>query len=350
MRILVTGGTGFVGSHTARALARAGYRLRLLVRDRAKAQRVLGAHGVDVSDCRVGDVTDPDAVSRALEGCEGVVHAAAIVAFERNRAAEVLHTNARAAELVLGGARQRGLRAIVHVSSLSVLFSPGGPPIAPDAPLAAAGNAYVRSKTEAERFVRRLQAEGAPICTTYPPAVIGPDDPGLSVGNLAIQSLLRYGVALTSSGFQLVDVRDLAALHVALLAQGAAPGRYLAAGHFLTWRALADRIDALSGERLRRVRIPGPALRLFGRLGDAVRRVYPFDFPLTREAMEMATRWPGSEESTAVDALGIRFRDASETLADTLRWLWRADHLERRHVGRLATSDQSPRMNASVRR
>ncbi len=355
MRILVTGGTGFVGSHTARALARAGHPLRLLVRDRAKAQRVLGAHGVDVSDCRVGDVTDPDAVSRALEGCEGVVHAAGIVALERSRAAEMLETNARAAELVLGGAQQRGLRAIVHVSSLSVLFSPNGPPIAPDAPLGAARNAYVRSKSEAERFARRLQAEGAPICTTYPPAVVGPDDPGLSAGNLAIRSFLRYGMPLTSSGLQIVDVRDLAALHVALLARGAAPGRYLAAGHFFPWRALADRIDALTGGRVRRVRIPGPALRLLGRLGDAVKRVYPFDFPLTREAMAFATQWPGTAYAPAADALGIRFRDPGETLADALRWLWRADHLERRHVGRLATDasaacDQSPRMNASVQR
>jgi nucleoside-diphosphate-sugar epimerase len=337
VRILVTGGTGFVGSHTARALARAGYPLRLLVRDRAKAQRVLGAHGVDVSDCRVGDVTDPDAVSRALEGCEGVVHAAAIVALGSSRAAEVLHTNARAAELVLGGAHRNRLHSILHVSSLSVLFSPGGPPIAPDAPLAAAESAYVRSKTEAERFVRRLQAEGAPICSTYPPAVVGPDDPELSVGNLAIRSFLRHGMALTSSGFQIVDARDLAALHVALLARGAAPGRYLAAGHFFSWRALADLIDALTGERVRRVRIPGPALRLLGRLSDAAKRVYSTDFPLTGEAMNFATRWPGSERSPAVDELGIRFRDARETLADTLRWLWRAGHLERRHVGRLAT-------------
>ena len=127
MRILVTGGTGFVGSHTARALARAGYALRLLVRDRAKAQRTLGAHGVDISDCRVGDVTDPAAVAAALDGCEGVVHAAAVVSFEHSRSAQVLDTNARAAELVLEGARRHGLRSIVYVSSLSVLFRATGP-------------------------------------------------------------------------------------------------------------------------------------------------------------------------------------------------------------------------------
>lgn len=336
MRILVTGGTGFIGSHTARALAGAGHALRLLVRDRAKAQDVLGAHGVDVSDCRVGDVTDPDAVDRALDGCDGVVHAAAIVAFERGRAAEMLRTNGRATELVLGGAQRRRLQSIVYVSSLSVLFGGDGPPLAPDTPLAAAENAYVRSKTEAERTARRLQAAGAPICTTYPPAVVGPDDPGLSVGNLAVRTFLRYGMALTSGGFQMVDVRDLAALHVALLTRSAAPGRYFAAGHFTRWRALADRIDALTGERVRRVRIPGPALRLLGRLADAIARVRPFELPLTREAMAMATQWPGSEDSPAVEGLGVRYRDARETLADTLRWLWRAGHLERRHLGRLA--------------
>jgi hypothetical protein len=53
--------------------------------------------------------------------------------------------------------------------------------------------------------------------------------------------------------------------------------------------------------------------------------------------MAFATQWPGSEGSPAVDELGIRFRDVRETLADTLRWLWRAGHLERRRVGRLAT-------------
>jgi nucleoside-diphosphate-sugar epimerase len=336
VRILVTGGTGFIGSHTARALAGAGYTLRLLVRDRAKARGVLGAHSVDVSDCRVGDVTDPDAVDRALEGCDGVVHAAAIVAFERRRAAEMLRTNARAAELVLGGAQRRRLQSIVYVSSLSVLFGGEGPPIAPDTPLAATENAYVRSKTEAERTARRLQAAGAPICTTYPPAVVGPDDPGLSVGNLAVRTFLRHGMALTSGGFQMVDVRDLAALHVALLARSAAPGRYFAAGHFTGWRALADRIDALTGDRVRRVRIPGPVLRLLGRLADAIARVRPFELPLTRESMAMATQWPGSEDSPALEGLGIRYRDARETLADTLRWLWRAGHLERRHLGRLA--------------
>jgi nucleoside-diphosphate-sugar epimerase len=337
LRILVTGGTGFIGSHSARALAAAGHDVHLLVRDRSKAARVLGAHGIDTSSCTVGDVTDASAVAKALEGCEGALHAAAVVALGPRYASEVLRTNTRAVELVVGGALERGLRSIVCVSSLSALFSPGGPPITADAPLATATGVYSRSKTEGERFVRRLQAEGAPVRSTYPPAVLGPDDPGLSEGNRAIQTLVRNLIAVTSTGLQILDVRDLAALHVALLTGESTHTRVVAAGHYFAWRDLADLLDALTGNRVRRVPIPGAALRLIGCVGDVVKRVYPFEFPLTAEAMAFATQWPGAETSPAVEALGIRFRDARDTLADTLRWLHRAGHLTGRQVGRLAS-------------
>ena len=156
------------------------------------------------------------------------------------------------------------------------------------------------------------------------------------VGNLALRTFLRNGMALTSSGFQIVDVRDLAALHAALLQPGAQAGRYIAAGHFFSWRALADLLDALTGGRVRRVRVPGALLRGLGRLGDAAQHVRPFDLPLSAEAMDYATRWPGSERSPEVEALGVGFRDARETLADALRWLCRAGYLEPRRAGRLA--------------
>ena len=103
MRVLVTGGTGFVGSHTAAALVERGHDVRLLVRNPARVHAVLGPHGIEERvEAVVGDVTDADAVGRALDGCDGVIHAAAVVALDRRRDDEIARTNVRATELVLG--------------------------------------------------------------------------------------------------------------------------------------------------------------------------------------------------------------------------------------------------------
>src|SRR5262245_63761999 len=83
MKVLVTGGTGFTGSHTARALLAAGHRVRLLVRDAEKLRRVYDPLGIAISDFVVGDMTDAGAVEKALAGCDGVVHSAALVDLRR---------------------------------------------------------------------------------------------------------------------------------------------------------------------------------------------------------------------------------------------------------------------------
>ncbi len=143
MRVLVTGGTGFVGSHSVRALQSAGHTLRLLARSRAKALRVFA--GAAPADVVIGDVTDASVVAKALDGVDAVVHCAGVVAIEARRAHEVRDTNLRSVELVVGGAAARGVGAIVYVSSLGALFAPGAP-LTEHSPIAAAKNPYAHSK------------------------------------------------------------------------------------------------------------------------------------------------------------------------------------------------------------
>ncbi len=336
MKVLVTGGTGFTGSHTVRALVAAGHEVRVLVRDPDKVRLVFEPHGFVPADVVVGDMTDAGRVDKALAGCDGVVHTAALVDLRRVAARLVEHSNARGVELIIGGAARRGLSSIVHVSSLGVFFVPGGPPLSPELPIAPGTTAYARSKAQAEVYVRRLQEQGAPIRISYPAGIVGPHDPGLSAANNGIYSFVRDAVLLTSSGLQVVDVRDVAALHVKLLELAPGAHRYAAAAEMLSWAEVYALLERLTGARLRRFRVPGRLLRAAGSVGDVVKRVRDFNFPLTRDTMEFTTQWPGADAERTTRELGVGFRDVADTFRDTLVWMYRAGHLTAAQVGKLA--------------
>ena len=121
MRVLVTGGTGFVGGWTAKAIADAGHSVRFLVRKPARLHTTVATLDVDVSDYTEGDITDGDSVQRALHGCDAVAHSAALVATDPRETHQMLATNLDGAKNVLGGAVELGLDPIIHVSSFTAV-------------------------------------------------------------------------------------------------------------------------------------------------------------------------------------------------------------------------------------
>jgi nucleoside-diphosphate-sugar epimerase len=333
---MVTGGTGFTGSHTVRAIAAAGHEVRLLVRDRDKLKRVFAGDAFVPSDVVLGDIADEAAVAEAMRGCDAVVHVAALVDLRRKMAARVLATNAAGVERVIGGAAKRGVPRIVYVSSLSVFFKPGPHPLTPESPIVPAASAYSQSKVHAELAVRRLQEAGAPIRISYPAGIVGPDDPGLTDGNNALRAWIAQSAIDTEGGFQPVDVRDVAALHLKLLELPDGPHRYAAAGPLMSWAENYAVIERVTGRKLRvRVAISGERMRTLGRIGDAVKRVVDFSFPFTLDAMVFATQWPGADATRTTRELGLHYRPVEQTYADTIRWLARAGHIPRKLAGRL---------------
>lgn len=348
MRILVTGGTGFIGSHTVRALRAAKHDVRLLVRDDAKARRLWRSDPAVLEDLVVGSLTSAPDTARALRECDGLVHTAAPVALaaSASEARRVARENVRAIRRLIERALETGIERIVHLSSTTV-FDPhrrakddpdGESDRSPRAreradestPIVEDGDAYAASKVAAETRVRALQDAGAPVAITYPPGVIGPDDPGLSEGVKGLQLLLRDGVAITSSGLQSVDVRDLAAVHVALIERQPAPGRFITAGEYLPWSEFADRLDEAAGVRIPRFEVPGSAIRFAGRVGDQLRRFagVEIDPIISREASRFATQWVAFDASRATRELGVHFRPALESLKDTIRWLAEKGHVD----------------------
>ena len=115
-RVLVTGGTGFVGCHSVAALVSGGHQVRLLVRSRDQVARSLSPLGVADVESVVGDVTVPQSVEEAMAGCEAVLHAAAVYSLGPRAARRVRETNVRAAEIVLGAATRTWETATVPSS------------------------------------------------------------------------------------------------------------------------------------------------------------------------------------------------------------------------------------------
>jgi nucleoside-diphosphate-sugar epimerase len=337
---MVTGGTGFVGSHAVAALRRAGHDVRLLVRTPAKIGTVLAPHGLTADDVdhRVGDVTDRASVAAALDGCDAVIHAAAAVSLHVRDADEVLEVNRTSAEVVLAQAVERGLDPVIHVSSIAALqLPPEGGAVSPDSPVVTEGTTYARSKAAAELVARRLQADGKPVVTVYPTGVLGPHDPNLGELTTAWRNLLRSMVpALPPGGYYVIDVRDLADALVAMLVPGRGPRRYLISGHHVT---TVESVAALSRATGRTFRVPTLPTRLAaagGRLADAVQRVLPVRLPFGYEAVATLTLDPRCDDTRAREELHHTPRPLTDSVADTVRWMMDAGLITTTQAGDVA--------------
>jgi nucleoside-diphosphate-sugar epimerase len=338
VRVLVTGATGFVGAWTAKAAEDAGHEVRLFVRTPEKLDRSARPIGVASEDVMVGDIVDASSVIAAMQGCDAVVHCAAVVATERRRAAEMLDTNMAGARNVIGAAIERGLDPVVHVSSITALFRPGLDVMHADLPVSGGDDAYGRSKAAVDRYARELQDKGAPVVITYPGMVLGPPA-GDQFGEVAdgVQTVLRSGVVPGwDAAWTLIDVRDLASIHAALLQPGRGPRRYMAGGHHLGAADLVRLFREVTGRHLLPLPIPGSALRALGRIVDTVSRVVHVETVLTEAAMQYYTQMPPSDDSPSKSDLGATFRSPIETAREAIAGLARVGRISSRQAGRAA--------------
>lgn len=330
MKILVTGGTGFVGSHVARRLCAEGHSVRLLVRDSEKTESCYRELGENLPELHTGDVTDAASVKRALAGCSGVVHAAASTPMQAGSVEQSFKVNVDGVKHVVDGALACGIERIVCISSITAIFNEDAAKVTPDAPLVKSRLPYGQSKIEAEVYLRELQAQGAPVSIVYPGGVVGPEDPGFSDSLKALKHRMENGFRIFGDGgMQYVDVRDLANFICSLIDSGGA-GRFLLPGVYCTWTELADVVEEVSGCQLQRIPAQGWKLRMVGRIMDVLRRFRTIDSPISAETMRYATLWPNIENTHALAERGLELRSTRETFSDSIAWMVRAGHLDAR--------------------
>ena len=342
MKVLVTGGTGFVGSHSARAIVDEGHDLRLLVRSPARLAPALEPLGVRDVEHVVGDATDAQSVRRAMDGCDAVLHAAAIFSYDAREARDMQRVNARATEVVLGAACDAGLDPIVHVSSYVALLPPVGV-LHDESPVGEPRGVYARSKAETEQMARQLQDQGAPVVITYPGMIWGPHDPHLGEAATFARSVLRGLVPVVPRGVvPVVDVRDVAAAHAAVLRRARGRRRYMLAGGTASLAELIHVMRRVTGRRLVTVTAPASPVLGMTAAADIVQRVLPFRLPFNFGGVWVVTHGSPIDASATERDFGVRFRPLEDSIADMLRWLHAAGHLTARQAGLAAAAAASP--------
>jgi nucleoside-diphosphate-sugar epimerase len=338
MHVLVTGGTGYVGSHSIAALSAMGHRVRVLARSAERIAATLASLNIDGIEAAIGDVTDPASVEPALEGCDAVVHAASVFSMDPRKAEEMKRVNVRGTETVLGTAHRLGLDPIVHVSSeVALLPAADGEILTADSPVQRPAGTYSQTKADSELVARRFQELGAPVVSIMPAAIWGPHDPNFGEGvSLAANVLRNRFPIIMSGGMHIADVRDVAAANAAVMEPSRGPRAYLVAGHYVSMPDIVHTLADLSGRRIPFVIAPPWFLAGFGHTADFVQRRLKTRLPWSSEAIWIMNCHARCDDSRTRNELGLEPRPLRDTFADTVQWLVEVGELSPRQAGRLA--------------
>lgn len=339
MKIMVTGGTGFVGSHTVAELIKNGHQVRLLVRKPERVAPALEPLGVTGIDLVIGDVTDRESVEEAARGCDATVHCGSVYSLDSRAAERIISTNVKGTETVIGIARSLGHDPIVHVSSFVALIGRKCAILSPDSEPGTPEGAYFISKANSDVVARAFQKEGAPVVITYPGSVWGPQDPHLGESCQMATSILKRLWTVTPKGIVCItDVRDLARLHACVMEKNRGPRRYIAPARNISIKQAMTAIASVTGRSLPAVSVPAGLLLGPMKAFDCLQRCLPFRFPVNFQAVYCTGLASRMDDSQTRRDFGIEPRPLENTFADTIRWMTDKGHLPPKLAGKLATA------------
>jgi dihydroflavonol-4-reductase len=272
MKVLITGATGLLGNHVARALAARGHQVRVLTRPTSDR----GVLADVPCEYAYGDLCNAGALREAVVGVEAVVHSAAVTAAGVTADSYYEEVNLQGTVRLVEAMQRAGCRRLVHVSTANTL-GPGSrrQPGTESSPFALQhyGSGYVNTKYQAEQFVLSKNGHGGlEAVVVNPTFMIGSHDYKPSSGQLLLHGL-RPVQLCPPGGKNFVPVKDAAQGVCEALLRGQ-PGRnYLLAGDNLTYAEFFDKVQAIAGRRPFRVKVPRPLFHLAGLTGTALGKV-----------------------------------------------------------------------------
>ena len=321
MTVLVTGGTGFVGSAVARRLLDAGLEVRALARPTANLANLEGLPIEIVT----GDLLDVDSLDRALKGCKALFHVAADYRLWLPNPAEIYECNVAGTRNLLLAAMDAGVERVVYTSSVATLgINPGGAPSNEETPVSIADmiGHYKRSKFLAESEVNRLAAqEGIPVVTVNPSAPIGPRDiKPTPTGRMIVEAAAGRMPAYVETGLNVVHVDDVAEGHLRAYERGRVGERYVLGGTNMTLREILTDIAEITGRPPPRIRLPHSVAMPIAYVAETVAKVTGGEPVATRDSVRMAKKLMYYSSEKAKRELGFNPRPARAALADAVAW------------------------------
>ncbi|MDP7372127.1 MAG: NAD-dependent epimerase/dehydratase family protein, partial [Nitrospinota bacterium] len=264
MKIFVTGASGFVGANLVRLLVSEGHTVRALVRPGSLRAHLADLPG-ELLEWVEGDLTSPEGLRPAIEGCERLYHVAADYRLWAPDPERMFAVNVRGTRAVLEAARDAGVIRAVHCSSVAVLGnSPDGTPLdeSSDPGVGALEGQYRKTKYLGEKEALAVSAEGFPVVVVNPSAPVGPGDvKPTPTGRIILDFQKGKMPAYLDTGLNLVDVRDVCRGHVLAMERGKPGERYILGGHNLTWLELFRTIATVAEVKPVRRTLPLPLVR-----------------------------------------------------------------------------------------
>jgi dihydroflavonol-4-reductase len=324
MKVLVLGGTGFIGGQIVRAALAAGHTVRVLRRRHTVGALADVAHRVEWV---MGDLDDVNSLEKAVSDCDVLFHAAAYYpGSARDIPAEVAYAEEQMGR-VLQAAQKAAVERLIYTSSPTTVGPPSEPGrLADERDFYVSGSSdstYYEVKIAMEQMALEAAADGLPVVALLPTVVFGPGDVKPTTGQVLME-LAKRGLPLYLDGaVNIVDGRDVADAHIAAIERGRVGQRYLVGGHNVTIRQGLTLATEVAGVRTPQFKLPGAALRAVVRASAALP-----GFELPDHGRTLHLLQPLSTLKAELE-LGLAARPLKETLRDTLAWFKEQGYLAR---------------------
>jgi dihydroflavonol-4-reductase len=321
MKVFLTGSTGFVGSHVARAYAAQNAELRLLTRKTSSLSSIEGLS----ADIVVGDLKQPESLRPAIRGCEALVHVAADYRLWVPDPQQMYAANVEGTRDLLRIAREEGVSRVVYTSSVATMgFKADGTIVNEETPVGLSDmiGHYKRSKFLGEQEAIQAAKDGQQVMILNPTTPIGAGDAKPTpTGRIIVDFLNKKFPAYVDTGLNLVDVTEVARMHVVALERGTPGERYILGGENLTLKQILDRMSAITGLPSPTMKVPHAVAMAFALFDETITGKLRGKEPrATVEAVRMGKKMMFASSANAERDLDFQVLPVYPALREAIDW------------------------------